>query len=157
MKNPITNIFTGIAVERIVYQEKGKENVKDKDVEFGSIKLEAANKDLYKAFESFTHSELEDYQTSTGLRTSAKSTLRLKHPPKVLNFYINRIVFDLKKLEAYKVNTPFSFEREIYLDKFMADNGFDPFASRDEEIENDPVILSQKIEKLEKALQLREV
>jgi len=43
-------------------------------------------------------------------------------PPKILFFVIKRYGFDYKTNLPYKKLDPFSFEKEIYIDRFLKDN-----------------------------------
>lgn len=81
--------------------------------------MEVKYGDLYTALEAAQELSIDDYEYEKGKKCPAKIQLKIKQPPKILNFYINRLTFDKKTFESKKLNTSFNFEKEIFLDRYM--------------------------------------
>jgi len=114
--------FFGRMNQFMTYHQDGEEMVEKKDLIFGPIIIDVAAKNLYAAIEHYCSFIIDDYRTPNGGEvTRAEGKLWISKPPELLFVQLNRVVFDKKKGAPVKINDPFSFEKEIYLDRFMID------------------------------------
>jgi len=114
--------FFGRMNQFMTYHQDGEEMVEKKELIFGPIIIDVAAKNLYAAIEHYCSFVIDDYRTPNGGEvTRAEGKLWISKPPELLFVQLNRVVFDKNKGTPIKINDPFSFEKEIYLDRFMMD------------------------------------
>lgn len=78
----------------------------------GTIQLLAADGDFYAAWQNaFT----EEHQIDTGM---LRKRITIGQPPSILGFQIQRVAFS-EAGQQLKINKPFKFDTEIYLDFFL--------------------------------------
>jgi ubiquitin carboxyl-terminal hydrolase 25/28 len=70
------------------------------------------------AFANFT---VDGYRSPNGDITTAKKRIWITKPPKVMTFVLQRVVYDKEK-GLQKQTTPFTFQKEIFLDRFLMEN-----------------------------------
>lgn len=80
------------------------------------------HRDLYKALEEATVSQIEDYRNDKGEVIGVEKHSWIKEAPKTLFFQIDRVVYDKATLAPHKVNDSFDFPTTFYIDPFLHRN-----------------------------------
>ncbi|KAJ3447955.1 ubiquitin carboxyl-terminal hydrolase [Anaeramoeba flamelloides] len=114
---------------------------------FGEIILNSEFGNLYSAMDNYIFDEnikieIEEKKFSTGTIQRAFS----KFPP-ILFLLIQRIHYDKNLKKGKKLNRPFLFEKEIYLDRYLEKNSEKAMI-----LNNESKILKEKLKKAEKKL-----
>lgn len=115
----ISKHFFGRMKQSMTFVQDGEEAVENKDLIFGPIIIDVAAKNLYTAIEQYCNFTIDDYRTPNGEVTKGEGKLWISKPPELLFVQLNRVVFDKATGRPVKINDPFNFEKEIYLDRFM--------------------------------------
>lgn len=141
----VTTFFYGKQVEELHFQETTGEDV-DMVVNaiFGQVMLDVEEKDLYYAWDSACHSEIEEFITPQGHRTSAKQDVWLDRLPAILLVQINRVKFDRAAGRPVKLHSKFTYPKILYPDRFLMKNKALSSSLRQRELE-----LKRKIKILE--------
>ena len=63
-------------------------------------------------------SKIDDYTTEKGFKTIARKTQWFIDLPPILMLHLQRFDYDTKGMRLKKVNSPFHFEKEIFLERF---------------------------------------
>jgi len=89
---------------------------------FGQIIIDANSSNIYDGWEKNYYTEVEDFQTPTGFVTKAEQQYWITKRPTVLFMQIQRLTYDRALKKPKKLNNPVSFDKTIYLDRFMIEN-----------------------------------
>lgn len=90
------NIFFGMSEEILSYKEKDGEASRINKTTFGSINIDAKDRDLESGFAKTRLLLIDEYETDSGEKTKAKIEQNILQAPRVLSFYINRVYYDVK-------------------------------------------------------------
>ncbi|CAD8071195.1 unnamed protein product [Paramecium sonneborni] len=121
-KKLFCDIFYGQAKEILSYKENDQEIIKINDTIFGSISIEAADKDLEKGFINTRVLIIDEYETDTKEKTKAKIDQNIQQAPFLISFYINRVYYDAKQKQVCKNNTQFNFYSSLNINQFKTIN-----------------------------------
>ncbi|CAD8195374.1 unnamed protein product [Paramecium octaurelia] len=117
-KKQFCEMFYGEAKEILSYKENDQEIIKFNDTTFGSISIEAADKDLEKGFLNTRVLIIDDYETDNKEKTKAKIDQNIVQAPFLISFYINRVYYDAKQKSVCKNNTQFNFNSSLNINQF---------------------------------------
>jgi len=119
----VTTFFYGKQIEELHFKENSGEDV-DMVVNaiFGQVMLDVEEKDLYYAWDSACHSEIEEFITPQGHRTSAKQDVWLDRLPAILLVQVNRVKFDRATGRPVKLHSKFTYPKTLYPDRFLMKN-----------------------------------
>ncbi|KRX02484.1 hypothetical protein PPERSA_11824 [Pseudocohnilembus persalinus] len=178
-KNPITKLFYGVSQEviqfyvnnfgqitllqivkylyvnieqffQLIKQNNQQAEIKKYQEQIqGIVNLDVKLGDLYKSFSNSQKIVIDEYQTKDGNKTSAQIDTKIKTPPYILNFYINRMSFNRKTLQPEKDQSKFYFPKEMFLDLFMQQESEQNQQNSYDNLQ----IIERKIQKLEEVLQ----
>ncbi|KAL4453036.1 hypothetical protein ABPG73_015873 [Tetrahymena malaccensis] len=118
----ISQLFFGKKKEFITYYQEGTFKQFYEENVFLPIILDLQYQDLYTSWEHHNTFYIEDFKDNTGKITEAEKAGWITKSPEVLMFQIQRVVYLKEKGIAEKLNTPFHFEKEIYIDRFLLEN-----------------------------------
>lgn len=119
----VTTFFYGKQIEELHFQESSGEPVNMVvNAIFGQVMLDVEEKDLYYAWDSACHSEIEEFITPQGHRTSAQQDVWLDRLPAILLVQINRVKFDRATGGPVKVHSKFTYPKTLYPDRFLMKN-----------------------------------
>ncbi|CAD8089474.1 unnamed protein product [Paramecium primaurelia] len=121
-KKQFCEMFYGEAKEILSYKENDKEIIKFNDTTFGSISIEAADKDLEKGFLNTRVLIIDEYETENKEKTKAKIDQNIVQAPFLISFYINRVYYDPKQKQVCKNNTQFNFNSSLNINQFKTIN-----------------------------------
>ncbi|CAD8189094.1 unnamed protein product [Paramecium pentaurelia] len=121
-KKKFCEMFYGEAKEILSYKENDKEIIKFNDTTFGSISIEAADKDLEKGFINTRILIIDEYETDNKEKTKAKIDQNIVQAPFLISFYINRVYYDPKQKQVCKNNTQFNFNSSLNINQFKTIN-----------------------------------
>jgi ubiquitin carboxyl-terminal hydrolase 25/28 len=117
----VSQIFFGRMKELKYFVQDSERMAEEEETIFGPVILDIGQKDLYTSWESGMMFNIDDYRLANGERTIAEKSNWLLRAPETLFFQLQRVVFD-KENGVVKLNTPFHFEKEIYIDRFLLQN-----------------------------------
>ena len=132
----VTTLFYGKQIEELHYQEpSGDFTHTTMNAIFGQIMLDVEEKDLYYAWDSACHSEIEDFITPQGQKTAAKQDVWLERLPTILLVQVNRVKFDRTTGNAVKLHSKFTFPKMLFPDRFLMKNKDLSSSLRERELE----------------------
>jgi len=104
-------------------EEDGTSLTSSKDTEFSSliIPIDENPSDLFSGLDLCLCDET-DYTTDKGFHTRASRSLWFKAVPELLMFQESRVQFDAQTKSYIKRETPVTFEKEIFIDRYLLEN-----------------------------------
>lgn len=89
--------------------------------QFTMISLNVNHKEIYYAWESTIFNDIEGFQTEKNNFVIVKKSTWIERLPKVLFIHLQRVLYD-NAGKSQKNNSPFTFETEIFVDRFLLEN-----------------------------------
>ncbi|CAD8122883.1 unnamed protein product [Paramecium sonneborni] len=120
LKKQFSQIFYGESKEILTYKEKEEEIIKSTITTFGSISIDAQDKNLEKGFLNTRILIIDEFENDSKMKTKAKIDQIILQPPKILSFYINRVYYDPKQKQPCKNNIKFDFPTSLNINQFQA-------------------------------------
>ncbi|CAD8212759.1 unnamed protein product [Paramecium octaurelia] len=120
LKKSFCQMFYGESKEILTYKEKEQEVIKFTTTAFGSISIDAQDKDLEKGFLNSRILIIDEYETNSKEKVKAKVDQIILQPPKIMQFYINRVYYDPKQKLPCKNNAQFEFPSSLNINQFKA-------------------------------------
>ncbi|CAD8101453.1 unnamed protein product [Paramecium primaurelia] len=120
LKKQFCQMFYGDSKEILTYKEKEQEVIKFTITNFGSISIDAQDKNLEKGFLNTRILIIDEYETNSKDKVKAKIDQIILQPPKILQFYINRVYYDSKQKLPCKNNAQFEFPQQLNINQFKA-------------------------------------
>ncbi|CAD8205995.1 unnamed protein product [Paramecium pentaurelia] len=120
LKKQFCQMFYGESKEILTYKEKEQEIIKFTITNFGSISIDAQDKNLEKGFLNTRILIIDEYETNSKDKVKAKIDQIILQPPKILQFYINRVYYDSKQKLPCKNNAQFEFPQQLNINQFKA-------------------------------------
>lgn len=120
-----TKLFYGTYNENLQYLNgDSQEKVSKTSCDFTNLILNVSKdlNNLYSSMDDYTSIENVDYTREDGVKVEAKKSTWFRKLPKVLIIQLQRIEYDKEKKTLKKINLPFSFDKTIYLDRYLEDN-----------------------------------
>ena len=142
------NIFQGKLVSMIKAQTNLKTISKNNE-NFGCVILNVKDKELISAWKKAWKTIIPDYKIDD-LKEDRCTVIKrefISNFPEMLIFQINRVEYT-ERFEAVKVNIPFDFKTELFIDQFMEENSEQIIKNESQNSD-----LSDEIEDLEMRLQ----
>ncbi|CAD8133518.1 unnamed protein product [Paramecium pentaurelia] len=136
------SIFYGQSEENIIVNNKV---IKTTPTQYSSITIEANEENLLKAFTSSRILFIDDYEISEKVFTKALIHQNIKTVPKILQFYINRVLYDSNQNQLIKNNKVFTFPSTIDVSQFIQDDSINQSKEMQELLKKEQEIL-QKLE-----------
>lgn len=124
-KDLIRRIFYGSGPEYLQVQfPDGTSKESHQDTEFSSLILPIGTEpsDLFSRIDASVLQEVVDYTDEEKGPASAQRCLWFKSPPLVLMLQESRVQFDIERRAFIKRESPVTFEKEIYLDRYLLNN-----------------------------------
>ncbi|KAJ3452079.1 ubiquitin carboxyl-terminal hydrolase [Anaeramoeba flamelloides] len=122
-KSFVEQMFFGIMnIYHFRADGKGNQNPKPKPQSFFGIKLPIEKEDFYGCMESYCNSKCQKKFDGSKEMVDAIQQYRIERIPPILVFMLGRVVYDKTNLKAQKINKKFTFDKEIYMDKYLAKN-----------------------------------
>ncbi|KAJ6247285.1 ubiquitin carboxyl-terminal hydrolase 2 [Anaeramoeba flamelloides] len=120
----VSNLFFGEMIQLLTVTKKSKEEemVRKSDTTFREIILNVENGDIYSALDNYTIGEQVEIKNEENLNSFGIIERVFKKIPPVLFLLLQRIIYDKNAKRAKKNNQPFTFQKEIYLDRYMEEN-----------------------------------
>ncbi|KAM3144308.1 hypothetical protein pb186bvf_003472 [Paramecium bursaria] len=116
------DMFYGQSQDKLAYMNGDQEVNVLSDSTFGSITIDAKDKDLERGLRNSHQLVIDDYETEQGVKTTAKIQQNIKKAPQLMSFYINRVFYDPKQKTIAKNNQSLAFPQQINLNMFTANN-----------------------------------
>lgn len=117
-ESAISKLFFGKQLTETEYEEEGIEkNIECEDL-FNMIILDVCHGDIYSSWDAANFCEIEDFKTESGKIIKAERSNSIIKLPSTLCFQLQRVAFD-KEIGAFKLNNPFDFEKELFVDRFL--------------------------------------
>lgn len=114
----IKKLFYGKTKQTIkpMENENGSNKLRESAERFFSLIINVSDhpKDIYDSLDNYFNEDVVSLEE--GL---VKKTLTIKELPEVLQFHVQRVLFDREKLIAYKSLEPIPFSEQIYLDRYL--------------------------------------
>jgi ubiquitin carboxyl-terminal hydrolase 25 len=109
-------------VETIEVEEESIEKSK-KDL-FCSLVLNVSkeNNNLYKSLDQLTHKEKINFKTDNNHETIANKSILFSKLPPVLIIQLQRASYNTTNKKIEKINLPFEFDEEVYVDRYLEKN-----------------------------------
>lgn len=139
----IKNLYYGLQVETTECQtEQGHDTIEESDFLMILLNLEHSN-NLYEAWDKAYR-----YEVDTGNKTLQKKRWITKAPD-VLTFNIIRVVYDHETMMPTKLHDEFTFDKEIYIDRFIAKNAsrFPDFMSKLDKLKSKKQALEESLKR----------
>ena len=89
---------------------------------FSLLFVNIKNKQLYKACEEITISNIDDYRNDKGEVIGVEKQSWIKEAPKTLFFQIDRVIYNKESQTLQKINDSFDFPTVFYIDPFLLKN-----------------------------------
>ncbi|KAJ3438838.1 specific protease [Anaeramoeba flamelloides] len=89
---------------------------------FFGIKLPIEKEDFYGCMESYCNSKCQKKFDGSKEMVDAIQQYRIQRIPPILVFMLGRVVYDKTNFKAQKINKKFTFDKEIYMDKYLVKN-----------------------------------
>jgi len=117
-------LFGGKLVQELTALEAdgSTENLPASNCEVGQIILDVSEGELHAGLEQYCSTKVDNYVTANGHVTTAHKTVWFESFPPVLTFQLQRVRYDVDSMMAVKVNTPFDFPKEVYMDRYLFAN-----------------------------------
>jgi len=115
----VTQHFYGVMRQFRSFVRQHDFVTEESDSIFGPLILDVASKDLYSGLEKYCNFTIDDYRLSTGELTKVDGNTWIIRPPEFLFIQLNRVSFDKESGLPLKINDKFTFEKELYFDRFM--------------------------------------
>ncbi|CAD8145218.1 unnamed protein product [Paramecium octaurelia] len=139
-------LFYGKFTPQLTVQGMGS---KDSQQEiFNFIQIDVSNKFLMEGLEKQLNQVLE-YKNEKGLYQQAINSFWISQAPQVLSFQLQRVEFHKEFLSFAKINSPFQFDKEIYIDRFLLSN-----QKIAKEIQTQNQQMSDRLKKIDQELEL---
>ncbi|KAJ6244259.1 ubiquitin carboxyl-terminal hydrolase 28 [Anaeramoeba flamelloides] len=122
-KSFVEQMFFGIMnISHFRADGKGNQNPKPKPQSFFGIKLPIEKEDFYGCMESYCNSKCQKKFDGSKEMVDAIQQYRIERIPPILVFMLGRVVYDKTNFKAQKINKKFTFDKEIYMDKYLVKN-----------------------------------
>lgn len=116
----IRNTFYGHLTQEIsAVQEDGTTYIQQAETDFSPIILDISSGNLLAAMDEYTQSTIDEYSLPSKFKTSARKSLWFHSFPEVLCFQLQRVSYDAAKGEARKINSRFTFDNSISIDRYL--------------------------------------
>jgi hypothetical protein len=134
----IDKLFTGTYLQTVTAKEAdGSPVVLEQDIKFMQVILSLNNaRNIYDSLDELTgNSEIEEFTTPKGFKSTANKLTTFKELPPVLTFQIQRVDYDPQKNALVKNHSRFEFPQILYMDRYLAQNLQDTLQRRKEVLE----------------------
>ncbi|EAS07365.3 ubiquitin carboxy-terminal hydrolase (macronuclear) [Tetrahymena thermophila SB210] len=118
----IKSLFFGKRTQVSIFYQDEQEIKHQESQQFSSIYLQTECKDLISAWEEQRNYTVDDFKNDKNEKVIASMQFWISKIPEVLLFQIQRMQYDQKTKEVVKIHTEFSFDKEIYVDRFLEVN-----------------------------------
>lgn len=79
--------------------------------------------DLYASLDAYTSkTEIDNYETSTGLKVKASQSVTFEALPPVLSFQLQRVRYDKEIKAAVKIHSKFMFPKVVCMERYLESN-----------------------------------
>eukprot|EP01102_Stenamoeba_stenopodia_P002371 TRINITY_DN1218_c0_g2_i1.p1 TRINITY_DN1218_c0_g2~~TRINITY_DN1218_c0_g2_i1.p1 ORF type:complete len:1011 (+),score=241.30 TRINITY_DN1218_c0_g2_i1:393-3425(+) len=148
----VQRLFFGDLVDVVTTSEADGTPVEIKKTEeFFQIILDIKSGDLYQSLDEYTSGEkIADYTTEKGFVTQADRVVRFKRLPEMIAFQLQRLSFNKELKAAVKLDSPFKFQKTIYLDRYLEANSAETEVrrARTAALNTEKQLLIDKLDKL---------
>ncbi|CAI5755754.1 unnamed protein product [Candida verbasci] len=124
----IKELFHGKTKQIIQPLKGGKERISIERFFSLIINISEHPKSIYDALDYYFNEDLVKLDEG-----EAKKSITITELPKILQFHVQRVMFDREKLMAYKSIEPIPFSDKIYLDRYL-DTGDEEIISKRNEV-----------------------
>ncbi|KAL4510751.1 hypothetical protein ABPG72_004905 [Tetrahymena utriculariae] len=118
----IKSLFFGKRTQVSIFYQDEQEVKHQESQQFSSIYLQTECKDLISAWEEQRTYTVDDFKNDKNEKVVATMQFWISKIPEVLLFQIQRMQYDQKTQEVVKIHSEFSFDKEIYVDRFLEVN-----------------------------------
>ncbi|CAK77068.1 unnamed protein product (macronuclear) [Paramecium tetraurelia] len=112
-------LFYGKFAPQLTVQGLGSKDCEEEIFNF--IQIDVGNKFLMEGLEKNLNQVLE-YKNEKDQYQQAIKSFWISQAPQILSFQIQRVEFHKEFLTFAKINSPFQFDKEIYIDRFLLSN-----------------------------------
>eukprot|EP00331_Platyophrya_macrostoma_P026999 CAMPEP_0176452540 /NCGR_PEP_ID=MMETSP0127-20121128/28602_1 /TAXON_ID=938130 /ORGANISM="Platyophrya macrostoma, Strain WH" /LENGTH=1000 /DNA_ID=CAMNT_0017841025 /DNA_START=38 /DNA_END=3040 /DNA_ORIENTATION=- len=118
----MSSMFFGKMKEFRTYIQDKQRMMDEEDSLFGAIILDITHKDLYSSLDEWLCFDIEDFRAPNGEICKAEKESWITKAPDTLFFQLQRVVFNKDIADIQKLDNPFQFEKEIYIDRFLLEH-----------------------------------
>ena len=146
--NILTNKFYGQQMTILTANEADGTVFEEKQTNpFGMMILDIQYRELYKAIDDYLYSEIDEFTTPSGHKTSAVQNSWITEIPNILLFQIQRVQYDADAMCSRKNHSEFKFPEIFYADRMLYKN-----YERASELRNKVKALRDQTTQIEKQL-----
>ncbi|CAD8083486.1 unnamed protein product [Paramecium primaurelia] len=118
----VSQLFLCKIFHQFQFEQGGYQQIRESTELFNFIPLDLKDGNLYDSFDSFVVNNIDDFKNDFNEIVQAVKYNWIQSPPQKLSFQIQRVTYCKQKNELIKQNDEFTFDEEIYLDRFLIEN-----------------------------------
>ncbi|CAD8205429.1 unnamed protein product [Paramecium octaurelia] len=118
----VSKLFLCKVFHQFQFEQGGIQQIRESTELFNYIPLDLKDGNLYDSFDNFIVNNIDDFKNDFNETVQAVKYNWIHSPPQKLSFQIQRVIYCKEKNDLIKQNDEFTFDEEIYLDRFLLEN-----------------------------------
>ncbi|CAK60951.1 unnamed protein product (macronuclear) [Paramecium tetraurelia] len=118
----VSKLFLCKVFHQFEFDQGGIQQIRESTELFNYIPLDLKDGNLYDSFDNFIVNNIDDFKNDFDETVQAVKYNWIHSPPQKLSFQIQRVIYCKEKNDLIKQNDEFTFDEEIYLDRFLIEN-----------------------------------